>query len=38
MIKKKGHGKSVDWYLLGVTMYEMLVGIPPFYSNSRLHF
>ena len=26
MIKKAGHGKSVDWYLLGVLLYEMLVG------------
>lgn len=35
MLKKQGHGKAVDWYLLGVVMYEMLVGIPPYYANSR---
>jgi serine/threonine protein kinase len=35
MIKRKGHGKSVDWYLLGVLVYEMLTGIPPFYSKNR---
>lgn len=35
MIKWEGHGKSVDWYLLGVFLYEMLFGIPPYYDNDR---
>ena len=35
MLKRQGHGKSVDWYLLGVLFYEMLVGIPPYYSNNK---
>jgi len=35
MLARKGHGKSVDWYLLGVLFYEMLVGIPPYYSNNK---
>lgn len=35
MLKRTGHGKSVDWYLLGVLLYEMLVGIPPYYTNNR---
>jgi len=35
MLKRAGHGKSIDWYLLGVLLYEMLVGIPPYYSNNK---
>ncbi|CAG9316372.1 unnamed protein product [Blepharisma stoltei] len=35
MIRRQGHGKSVDWYLLGVLLYEMLVGIPPYFSANR---
>lgn len=32
MIKKKGHGKAIDWYLFGVFIYEMLVGKVPYFS------
>ncbi|CAK91505.1 unnamed protein product (macronuclear) [Paramecium tetraurelia] len=35
MLKRCGHGKAVDWYLLGVVMYELLVGQPPYYANDR---
>jgi len=35
MISHKPYGKSLDWYLFGVFIYEMLVGIPPFYSKNR---
>jgi serine/threonine protein kinase len=35
MLERKGHGKSVDWYLLGVLLYEMLVGKTPYYSTNK---
>ena len=35
MLRKTGHGKSVDWYLLGVLLYELIVGKPPYYVNDR---
>ncbi len=35
MVKRSGHGKAIDWYQLGALLYEMLVGIPPYYANTR---
>eukprot|EP01083_Nonionella_stella_P064611 168603_1 len=29
-----GHGKEVDWWSLGILLYELTVGIPPFYSQN----
>jgi len=33
ILLKKGHGKPVDWWSFGTLLYEMIVGIPPFYSR-----
>ena len=35
ILKKKGHSRQVDWYLLGVLTYELLVGIPPYFADDK---
>ena len=35
VIKKEGHGKPVDWWCFGSLIYELVHGLPPFYSKNR---
>merc|ERR1719453_2943858 len=35
-IRNKGHGKGVDWWALGILIYEMVVGIPPYNGDTAM--
>ncbi|CAO3692078.1 unnamed protein product [Umbelopsis ramanniana] len=34
IIQSKGHGKAVDWWAMGILIFEMLAGYPPFYDDN----
>jgi len=33
VLEGKGYGKAIDWWSLGTLMFEMLTGLPPYYST-----
>lgn len=35
VIKKMGHGFTVDYWGLGMVTYEMMTGLPPWYTEDR---
>ncbi|XP_060576748.1 microtubule-associated serine/threonine-protein kinase 2-like isoform X3 [Ruditapes philippinarum] len=34
VILRQGYGKTVDWWSMGIILYEFLVGCPPFFGDS----
>ena len=34
VILRQGYGKPVDWWAMGIILYEFLVGVPPFYGDT----
>ncbi|KAG0173595.1 cAMP-dependent protein kinase [Apophysomyces sp. BC1015] len=36
IIQSKGHGKAVDWWALGILIFEMLAGYPPFFADNSV--
>lgn len=34
LLLNKGYKRNVDWWTLGILLYEMLTGLPPFYDSN----
>lgn len=34
VLEGKGYTKAVDWWTLGILLYEMITGLPPFYDEN----
>jgi serine/threonine protein kinase len=35
MVDGSGHDFSVDWWAVGVLIYEMLIGVTPFFNRNK---
>ena len=36
LVTQSGHGRAVDWWAVGVLIYEMVAGFPPFQQEDRV--
>ena len=36
LVQQSGHGKAVDWWALGVLIFEMTAGFPPFAGSDQI--
>lgn len=37
ILLNQGHGKAVDWWTVGILLYEMLAGYPPFQDDDPMN-
>ena len=35
LVEKKAYDKNVDWWAVGVLIYEMLIGVTPFFNRNQ---
>ncbi len=35
IVTKQGHTRMADWYEYGITLYELAVGIPPYFADTK---
>lgn len=35
VLEGEGYDKTADWWSLGILIYEMMHGLPPFYNKSQ---
>ena len=35
MVQQVGHNFGIDWWALGVLIYEMRIGVTPFFNKNR---
>jgi len=35
IMTKSGYDKAVDWWAVGILMYEMLIGVTPFFNRNQ---
>jgi len=35
ILQRRGHGQSVDWWSMGILLYDMLIGSSPFTGGNR---
>ena len=35
IVSQKSYGKGIDWWAAGILLYEILIGVTPFFNKNR---